>query len=162
MPWKIISFFRRNHATNLQNTIQITPGTKTKKKSKTVKKNPKTILHPLQAWRRWHAQIEKYQIFTFHVLERPMSGSFTFETFGLEVKGVAAAMQIYKFWFSGNNNMKFLVYFSVGFFASFGFECLIHWPWVFGDLWLKERVPENCTPLSCMNEKWHVCPRKVL
>jgi hypothetical protein len=28
--------------------------------------------------------------------------------------------------------MKFLVYFSIGFFASFGFECLIHWPWVFG------------------------------
>jgi len=46
MPWKIISFLRRNHATNLQNSIQITPGTKPKKKSKTVKKMPKTILHP--------------------------------------------------------------------------------------------------------------------
>jgi hypothetical protein len=48
MPWKIKSFLRRNHATNLQNTIQTTPGTKPKNKSKTVKKNPKTILHPLK------------------------------------------------------------------------------------------------------------------
>ena len=47
MRWKIISFLRRNHATNLQNTIQITPGTKPKKKSKTVKKNTKNNSAPI-------------------------------------------------------------------------------------------------------------------
>ena len=47
MRWKIISFLRRNHATNLQNTIQITPGTKPKKNPK-LKKKTKTILHPLK------------------------------------------------------------------------------------------------------------------
>ena len=46
MPWKIISFLRRNHATNLQNTIQITPGTKPPKNIQNCKKIPKTILHP--------------------------------------------------------------------------------------------------------------------
>jgi hypothetical protein len=52
MPWKIISFLRRNHATNLQNTVQITPGTKPKKKSKTVKKKNKNNSAPFSdLWR---------------------------------------------------------------------------------------------------------------